>query len=64
MLRQQNGTWILSDDEMSLFALYACVAKETYEEDGCMCLFKQAKYYQDKIFQILESAGYYERRKN
>lgn len=59
MKRQKNGTWKLTDAEMNLFSILAFEARERYESIGKNALAKNAHKISHQIYDVLDSAGYY-----
>lgn len=59
MFRNENGSWILNDDEMNQVSIWALEAADNFGRAQLFGLRDQAKREADKIFDELYSSGYY-----
>lgn len=60
MIRQKNGIWKLTDEEMCTFSCYCSEAKRMYELLNLPALKSEAEEVRAEIFNTLNSVGYYE----
>lgn len=59
MIRQKNGTWKLTDDEMNFLSICASEATHYFDSTQSYGLSEQARETGIKIYEILEQAGFY-----
>lgn len=61
MIREKNGNWKLSDDEMNFVAIVARETARWYERRKLKGLGGAAKDMADTITRTLRSVGYYDK---
>lgn len=59
MIRQKNGTWKLTDEEMNLISIYAQEASDAFARRGMNGMANEAKENSNSIYSILNQAGLY-----
>ena len=58
-VRQNNGKWIFNDDDMNIIGLWVSYAAQALRENGWPAYADDAEQFQQKIYDMMSQAGYY-----